>query len=260
MNNRKIGLYLAPVLLIAGLGTFYFFHQSAETPEITSEENSNTAVTQPHNSAGQSITAVPSNESVSLQKKSPVASDSALHSSTASANQGRNTSETTAAVKETTANEQFFKTVGQYNDLELLDRLEDALWDDGESAVRDQVTAELTERLRKTADSAVTGRIAELLASNTLSTEQQVYLLIFLGKLGTLDAVNALTSLIPQLNDGTAKEQLAQVFSDLGNTRWDTDMFAKNPHPLEEAWKNASGDELIKSAVAEAIAGIGTPN
>ncbi|MCI5190627.1 MAG: HEAT repeat domain-containing protein [Candidatus Electrothrix sp. AS4_5] len=255
-------MYIAPVLLIAGLGTFFFVYHSDEIPEIASEKNSNTAVSQPHKPAGQSMTIVPHNESASLQTKSPVAfaSDSAAHSSIALANQDRDNSKTTVVVKKTTENEQLFKSVGQYNNLELLDKLEEALWNDGESAARDQITAELTERLRKIAEPAVTDRIAELLASNTLSAEQQAYLLSFLGKLGIRNAVDVLTSLIPQLNDGTGKEQLAQIFSNMGDTRWDTDMFAKNPHPLEEAWKNASGDELIKAAVADAIAGIGTTN
>ncbi|WPD22516.1 MAG: hypothetical protein SD837_20305 [Candidatus Electrothrix scaldis] len=263
MNSRKVGFYLIPTLLVAGLGTFFFVYQSAESPEISSEENSKATVEQPQRLSGQSITTVLNNESALPQKKHSVQNTvkkTAVVSSTAPSEQRKRYSQQSTAEQEVTVNEEFFNAVGQYTDLELLEQLEDALWGDSELVVQDQVMVELTERLRKTADSAITDRIAELLASNALSDEQQASLLSFLGKLGTQDAIKALTSLIPQLNDGAGKEQLAQVFSDLGNTQWDAGMFAKNPHPLEEAWKMASDDEVIKGAVADAIAGIGTTN
>ncbi|MCI5210671.1 MAG: hypothetical protein D3910_18225, partial [Candidatus Electrothrix sp. ATG2] len=252
MNNKKNGLYFAPVLLTAGMGALLFFHHPDETPEISSEKNSNAAVTQLHKSSGQSITTIPSNKLALSQKKSSVP-DAMKNSARVSSEQKNKGSQQSTAEQEVSVTEEFFQAVGQYNNFELQEKLEDAFLGDSDPVVRDQVTAELTERLRKTADPAVTDRIVELLASNTLSDEQQGYLLRFLGKLGTRDAIDALTSLIPQLNEGQGKEQLVQVFSDLGNTQWDTDMFAKNPHPLEEAWKSASSDKLLNPAVASAI-------
>lgn len=151
------------------------------------------------------------------------------------------------------------KTVALNND-ELLDRLESLLMDDNNSRELNQINALLTENLRKTSDQSITDRIVELLSYNTLSIEQQNYLLRFLGKLGTSDAIQALTSLIPLLNDGPSIEQLAQVFQEMGYSRWDTEMFAKNPFPLERAWQNALGNKLLESAIANAIARIGTPN
>ena len=102
--------------------------------------------------------------------------------------------------------------------------------------------------------------IGELLASNTLHDDEEIYLLNFLGKLGTLDSIQVLADLIPTLNDGAAREQLAQVFLQMGRSNWREDIFAKNPHPLETAWRDADGDEMFESAIAKAIAGIGTEN
>lgn len=250
MNTKKIGIYICLPLLMAGIGTYFFLFQHQEDSESSLTEavdRQKSATTSP---------------SVSV-KVSPIPSSSLLHNPatrpsvpSASLDQDGNSA---ASAKKLTENEQYFQKIGQYDNLELLNKLESFLKNDS-SAEKDQIAAEITERLRKTADSAITDRIAELLASNTLPDDQQNYLLNFLGKLGTLDAVQALTSLIPQLKDGTAKEELAQVFSNISKSRWDTDMFAKNPHPLEQAWQSVSGDELLEPAVADAIAGIGTPN
>ncbi len=164
------------------------------------------------------------------------------------------------AVKPETESERRFRIVGQFNDDELLQKLKDMLWNTASAAEKDQIAAELTERLRKTDNPALLESISELLAYNTLTDDEEIYLINFLGKLGTLDAIQALAALIPALNDGTAKEQLAQVFLQMGYSNWRDDLFAKNPHPLEQAWRNADGDEMIESAVAKAIAGIGTEN
>ncbi len=173
---------------------------------------------------------------------------------------GRKENASHSSAKRETANERRFRMVSQYNDDELLQKLEDMLWNAASAAEKDKIAAELIERLRKTDNPAVMESIGELLASNTLHDDEEIYLLNFIGKLGTLDAIQTLAALIPSLNDGAAREQLAQIFLQMGRSNWREDLFAKNPHPLATAWRNADGDEIFESAIAKAIAGIGTEN
>ncbi|WP_420208862.1 hypothetical protein [Candidatus Electronema sp. JC] len=245
-DDKKIAMYI--LIAVSGIGIyFFFFHHNQQKisfndAAVRQQAKADTALEGNQNSVKEKYPDTINTQPVrtdALERK-----DKANH----------------PAVKRETENEQRFRIVGQFNDDELLQKLKDMLWNTASAAEKDQIAAELTERLRKTDNPALLESISELLAYNTLTDDEEIYLINFLGKLGTLDAIQALAALIPALNDGTAKEQLAQVFLQMGYSNWRDDLFAKNPHPLEQAWRNADGDEMIESAVAKAIAGIGTEN
>lgn len=246
MADKKIAMYI--LIPISGIGIYFlFFHHNQQ--EISIDD---AAVRK------QAHYYVTLQENRSQNKeKSPTTLNTQHISSGTLASKGTRSH---PAVKPETESERRFRIVGQYNDDELLQKLKDMLWNTASAAEKDQIAAELTERLRKTNNPALLESISELLAYNTLTDDEEIYLINFLGKLGTLDAIQALAALIPALNDGTAKEQLAQVFLQMSRSNWRDDLFAKNPHPLEQAWQNAEGDEMFESAVAKAIAGIGTEN
>ncbi|MCI5146644.1 MAG: hypothetical protein D3923_14240 [Candidatus Electrothrix sp. AR3] len=239
MHFPKKQIYFIFASLVLGVGIIYFLQQ-----QKTKDATERLADQQQIDAAALSRTSLP---------PSALANRSSLSAT-------QESKKVSAAVRKSFENDEHFNKIGRYDNLELLYKLEEILSIESQGAEREQIAAELTQRLRKTADYSITDRIVDVLAAAQLSNDQQNYLLHFLGKLGTFDAMQALTALIPLLNDETARKQLAQVFVELGDSRWDTGIFAKIPHPLEQAWQKVTDDPLLEPALANALAGIGTAN
>ncbi|MCI5209446.1 MAG: hypothetical protein D3910_11775, partial [Candidatus Electrothrix sp. ATG2] len=242
MNLQRVGLYLLPITVCAGIVLLLLSRQNKEPQHVAGNDMVRQRLVE-KNAIGKTARSFTSGKTVGLSEQTTGKEKQLEAPVTEKGTQGKGQQE-----------------VVQRTPYPLTEKLKALL--SHEITVREQgrLSEELVNHLRKNSEPSLPEEIVKLVTEGNLSHDEQGELLRFLGKLGTYDAVQALTSLIPLLDDESSKEQLAEVFADLGASRWDTAMFAKNPHPLEAAWQYAAGDELLEPALAEAIVGIGTPN
>ncbi len=242
MKLRKVGLYLLPIVVCAGFAFLFFSRQEKEPQHVAGNDVVQPQTVEGENS-GKTARSFPSGEPVALSEQ---AAGKGKQLEAPIAEEGKQGKEQQEAARRTP--------------YPLAEKLKALLSYERAASEQGRLAEELTNHLRKNSEPSLPEEIVKLVTKGKLSNDEQGELFRFLGKLGTYEALQALTSLIPLLDDEASKEQLAEVFSGLGESQWDTELFAKNPHPLEEAWQYAAGDDLLEPALAEAIVGIGTPN